>query len=151
VAEVGLSSPSADDQTVVRNRVELAIGSPRGHRSSLEIEARHLRELDRDVPLASKDVAYRRGDLPLGQDPRRNLVEERLEQVVVDPVDKGHLDRAPSQEARREQPAEAAPHDHNSVRTSCAPGCRGVDRAFHDPRRSYVTVEPDRSPTGVAP
>ena len=49
---------------------------------------------DVGVGLPAQDVADRRRDLALGEDPGRELVEQRLEQVVVGAVDHRDLDRA---------------------------------------------------------
>ncbi len=55
----------------------------------------------RRVPLVPEDVADRRRDVTLGQDPRRKLVEQRLEQVVVRPVDHRDVDIGAPQAASR--------------------------------------------------
>ena len=44
----------------------------------------------------------------------RDLVEQRLEHVVVAAVDDRDLDVVPPQHARRRQPAEAAAQDHDA-------------------------------------
>ena len=43
----------------------------------------------------------------------RDLVEERLEEVVVRAVDERDVDRGAAQGARGDEPAEAAAHDHD--------------------------------------
>jgi hypothetical protein len=45
----------------------------------------------------------------------RHLVEERLEEVVVRPVDQRDVDVALAQEPRGEQAAETAADDHDAV------------------------------------
>ena len=117
VTEVGLPGPGGDDQAVVGNREVLPVG-----RIAVTVRASRskpvdLGELDLDVALTAKDVADRRGDLALREDARGHLVEQRLEQVVVDPVDQGHLDWGAPQEACGEEPTEAASDDDDPVRT----------------------------------
>ena len=65
-----------------------------------------------DVALPAEYAADRRRDLALREDPGRELIEQRLEQMVVGAVYERHLDRSAAQESRREQPAEAAADDH---------------------------------------
>ena len=62
-----------------------------------------------------QDVSRRRGDLPFGEDAGRDLVEQRLEEVVVRAVDQAHVHRRAPQEARREETAEARPDDDDPV------------------------------------
>src|SRR5262249_25085268 len=49
------------------------------------------------------------------QPARRDLVEQRLEQVKVAPVDQRHLQRRPTEAPRGAEPAEAAADDHDAV------------------------------------
>jgi hypothetical protein len=67
------------------------------------------------VLLPAQDLPRRRGDLALGQDAGRDLVEQRLEQVVARAVDEGDLDVGASQRLGGEQAAEAGPDDDNAV------------------------------------
>ena len=57
-------------------------------------------------------MAQRRGDVGRGQARGRDLVQQRLEQVMVAAVDQGDAQRRRSQRARRPQAAEAAADDH---------------------------------------
>jgi hypothetical protein len=72
--------------------------------------------------LAAEDAAYRRSDLSLGEDACRNLVEERLEEVVVHSVHEGHVDWGAPQEAGREESAETTSDDDDSMRAWCTGG-----------------------------
>jgi hypothetical protein len=63
--------------------------------------------------VAFEQIAQRSGDLPLGQDAGRALVQHRLEQVMLGPVDEGDLDRRARQRPDGEQAREAAPDDHH--------------------------------------
>jgi hypothetical protein len=65
--------------------------------------------------LVPKDVADRRRDIPLGEKPRRELIEQRLKQVVIRPVDDGDLDIGAAQRFRRKESAESAADDHDLV------------------------------------
>ena len=82
VAEVGLAGAGGDDQRVVRRR-QLAPEDLRGDRPGLEVDVDDLAEQDLGVLLPRQHLAGRRRDLSLGEDAGRDLVEQRLEQVVA--------------------------------------------------------------------
>ena len=88
--------------------------------------------IDCRVGLLAQHVADRRGDLALGEDPGRDLVEQRLEEVVVGPVDDRDLDIGAAQRLGGEEAAEAAADDHHAV----SPGARRNAHSVTDrPRR----------------
>ena len=64
-----------------------------------------------------QNSAQRRRDLPLREDPGGHLVEQRLEEVVVVPIDEGDPDRSTAQDLGREQAAEASADDQHSMGT----------------------------------
>jgi hypothetical protein len=59
--------------------------------------------------LVAEDIADGRGDVALGEDPRRELIEQRLEQVMVGAVDDRDIDigGAPSRLAAKSPPKPA--------------------------------------------
>jgi hypothetical protein len=63
----------------------------------------------------AQDVSNRRGDVPLGENTGRHLVQERLEEVMVVAVDDGDVDVRASQRSCGEQAAEATTHDHDAM------------------------------------
>ncbi len=71
--------------------------------------------LDADVAVLPDHVADRRGDLARRQHAGRHLVEQRLEQVVVAPVDQRHVDRHVPEQPRGEEAAEAPADDHHAM------------------------------------
>ena len=83
--------------------------------AAVEVDVADLGEDDLRVALVAKDVAERRCDVPLRQDARRDLVEQRLEEVVRLPVDHRHVDRRPAQRLRGGEAAEAAADDHDPM------------------------------------
>ena len=79
----------------------------------------HLGQQRAGVVLLLDHAAQRRRDQAGRQDPGRHLVEQRLEQVVVGPVDQRDVDVGAGQRADGVQPAEpAADHDHAVPRVS---------------------------------
>ena len=140
VAEVGEPGARGDDQAVVRDLDRRAVGALGTNHPRLQIEAGDLRQHHRRVALVAEDVPQRRRDLPFGEDAGRDLIEQRLEQVVGLAIDERDVDRRPAERARREQSAEAAAHDHHAV--ARRPLLTGHDDAFlHALLQSIALVE----------
>ena len=81
VAEVGLAGAGGDDQGVVRRPV----GVTQQHRVDgpvLQVDMSHLTQQHLAVLVLAQDHPGERGDLALGDDPGRDLVEQWLEQVM---------------------------------------------------------------------
>src|SRR5699024_3263720 len=114
VAEVGLPGAGADDQAVVLGDGLLAERA-RGDGARLEVDVAHVAEDDSDVLVPTEDVAGRRGDVALGEDPRGHLVEQRLEEVVARPGHEGDLDVLAAECLGREKSAEAGSDDDDAV------------------------------------
>ena len=131
------------------------------HDPAIEVEAGHLGELDAHVLRPAQDVPQRRRDLTGREDAGRDLVQQRLEQVVVAPVDQRDVDRQLSEEPARRQATEAAADDDDAMpgvarrarrepadRVRCArrrPGCRSRRRRARALlRRFSCRVEVDR-------
>jgi hypothetical protein len=123
VAEVGLLDPRGDDQVVVAQRDAIATGSLGDHLLRRDVDVDDVGQHAFDVPVALEDVAQRRRDLALGQDPGGHLVEQRLEQVVLGAVDERDHDVAAAQRPCGEEPAEAAPDDDDAVGRPALPCC----------------------------
>src|SRR2546422_6181853 len=75
------------------------------------IEARHFRHPELGVGLAAQDGAHRTGDLLGLEAGRGDLVEERLEEVVVVTIHQHHGDGGPAERARGAQAAGSGAHD----------------------------------------
>ena len=112
VPEVGLPDAGGQDEVVVAE-LDLAAQRPPGqHLPPVRIDTGHLGDDEFGVAVFAEQLAQRGGDLALGQDAGRALVQHRLEQVMLGPVDEGDLDRRARQHPDGEQAREAAPHDH---------------------------------------
>ena len=79
----------------------------------------------------AEDGADRPGDVAGRERGRRHLVEQRLEQMVVVPVDQRDLGRRAGQGARHLEPAEAGAEDHHAKRPR--PGSLLRHNAFSRP------------------
>jgi hypothetical protein len=137
VAEVRVDGAGGDDQCVVPQH-ELVLGNG-PDRPLLDVDSRDLRQEDLDRGPPAKEAAQRGRDLAGREDPRRDLVEEGLEEVVVGAVDERDVDREPAQGLRRPQAAEAAADDDDAL----APAFRRRCRQPLEPERRNAT----RSPT----
>src|SRR5262245_42583342 len=94
MAEVAVARASRQDQVVVLERETLAVHRVDEYASPIAVDAGDFSENHRGVVLPPHDLANRRGDLPRSQNGRRDLIEKRLEQVMVLPVDDNHLGTA---------------------------------------------------------
>ena len=104
----------------IRLSYGISTGSARRPRgvddAPLEVEAGDLGELDPHVAGAPQDVAQRRRDLARRQDAGGHLVQQRLEEVVVAPIEQRDVDAAGWPRNRHGgQPAEAASDDDDAV------------------------------------
>ena len=81
VSEVGVRGAGRDDQRVVRDLLDLVGDHP--HRALLEVDVVDDAEQHAHVALPAEHRAQRGRDLPRRQDAGRDLVEQRLEQMLV--------------------------------------------------------------------
>ena len=116
VAEVRMRRARCDDQIVERER-------PVVQRDLVfrSVDAGDLGEQHAHVALAAQDRADRPRDVGRRQARGRDLIQQRLKQVVVVPVDERHVRRDFRERARGEQPAEPGAEDHDAG-TLCAHG-----------------------------
>ena len=87
----------------------------REHDAAIEIEPGHLRELDSDVVVPAQALAERYCNLTFGKNARRDVIQQRLEQMVVAAIEQHDVDRLSAEEAARGQPAEATAHDDDAM------------------------------------
>ena len=115
VAEPRLPGARGDEQAVVGGHA-LAAEHRRGDGARLEVDVGDGAEHDPGVLLAGEHLAGARGDLALGEDAGRHLVEQRLEEVVRGRGDEGDLDvLAAPERLRAEEASEARTDDDDSV------------------------------------
>jgi hypothetical protein len=85
------------------------------HRTRVEIDVDDIAEHHAGMSLVAKDIADRRRDRALREDPGRDLVNERLEQVVRVAIYDRDCDGFAPEPLRGEQPSEARAHDDDAV------------------------------------
>jgi hypothetical protein len=117
VPEVGLRRAGCQDEAVVGQRRRLSQGVDR-QRPPGGVDVDDLTEQDTRVAVVAQHVADRRGDVAFGEHARGDLVEQRLEEVVVGAVDDHHLDLGAAQGVGGEEPGEAAADDDHAVHDS---------------------------------
>src|SRR5512133_1466033 len=115
MAEVGVPRPPGDDQRVVLE--PFSAGTVREvieyDLPLIKIEGVHLSQHDSSIRLTLEHRAEWYSDLGRRERAGRNLVDERLEQVEILPVDERHVDLSALQFAHRLQTGKAtADHDN---------------------------------------
>jgi hypothetical protein len=133
-----------DDEVVVGDLVAVE-----AHRAVREVDGGDFAEDHRDVGTAH-DAADRRGDVARVEHRRRHLVEERLEDVVVTPIDQRDVDRRLSQPARRLEPAEP-PAQHDDMRPRRFPAFHGIDSIGECSRFANTSRSSEASRVGWGP
>jgi hypothetical protein len=114
VTEIRLARARRDDQTVVRD-LAAATNSVDNEAAGFDVNIDDFAEYNARVTLLAKDVADRRCDVALGEDPGRDLVEKRLEQVMIRAVDDCKFHIGAAQGLRGKEPSESAPDDGHSM------------------------------------
>src|SRR5262245_3592250 len=138
MTEIGVLGAGGDDEMVVENAASL-----RDYLFARGIDPRDFRQDHLRVLLAPQDAADRRGDVSGRQPGGRDLIEQRLEEVIVVAIDDGDVERCSRQLLGRRQPAESRPDDHDA-RASARKLNGAHDTARLSRRRnSRAVAEPD--------
>ena len=82
-------------------------------RRAADIDARGVRQQHPDVPDAAQDPSDRRGDIAGRQRRRCDLIEQRLEDVMVAAIDQRDANVRVAKSAGSGQAAKAAADDHD--------------------------------------
>ena len=115
VAEIRVPRSAGDREHVVRQRLRASVRQVcDGDGPRREVECGRLPEDHTGVLLPAQRVSQRDRNLDRRERARRHLVDERLEEEEVLPVDERHLDVCTSKLAGRGQPAEAPTDDHDT-------------------------------------
>ena len=85
MAEIRLADPGGDNQVVVLAVVFLVGVAPMDH-PGLGVDVVDQALQHRDIALEAQHLAGGRGDVAAGEDPGRHLVQQRLEEMAVGPV-----------------------------------------------------------------
>src|ERR1700730_2672103 len=114
VAEVTVSNASRQDEVIVWEANPLAICVAHEDIFLILVHSDDFSENDGCIPLLAQDSADRGSNLTWCQYRRRHLIEQRLKEVVVGPVDHNNFGWGISQSPAGGQPAETAADDHDS-------------------------------------
>jgi hypothetical protein len=109
VTEVGVRGAGSDHEIVVG---KLLLGG--FDDATDEIEVLDFFQQREDIGVAAEDCPDRSGDFAGGESSGGNLVEERLEGVVILAVDDGNFDRGARERARNVETAEAGADDQDA-------------------------------------
>ena len=129
VAEVGVRGARRDDQRVVREFLDVVGDHP--HRALLEVDVVDDAEQHPHVLLPAEHRAQGGRDLPGRQHPGRDLIQQRLEQVLVVLVDQRDLDGLVLERLDGAHAAEAAADDDDAM-TVGEVGVVGAHRSIFD-------------------
>ena len=88
--------------------------------SRLQIQAGHFGEQHTDISLLASKLPDRSSDLGWRKNCGRNLVEQRLEDVVIAPVDQNDVCIASFQSASRGDPGKPAANNDNTLSLQAA-------------------------------
>ena len=145
LAEVGVGGAGGHHQGVVGQVHRATVRTVRPHDLRVQIEVVHVGQQGLGVALLLDHAAQGRRDQAGRQDPGRHLVQQRLEQMMVGPVDDGHLDVCPVQRADGGQPTEPAPDDDDPLTSHGAPPRMPCTRQWSaHPADSCPTAVPRR-------
>ena len=111
--EIRVGCTSRDHQCVVRQRYSCSVRRDYRNGSSLQVEVHDLAEYHLGVLLFLHNATQCRCYQALGQDAGRNLIQQRLEQVMVRPVDYRQVDIGFRQDSADVHAAETAADHHD--------------------------------------
>src|SRR2546425_1704292 len=114
VAEVAVPYAGRENQIVVLDGRSLAVQRVDEDTTSIGVHPGDVSQEHRDVPLLAENSSDRRRDLSRREHRGRDLVEQRLEQVVVRPIEEDDLGVRPAERFRGRQATEASAHDHDA-------------------------------------
>jgi hypothetical protein len=109
MSEVGVARAGGDDEVVVVEHV--AVGQPDGAMSG--VDGLRFSKEHAHVGRVPEDPAERRGDITRRQRSGRDLVEERLEQVVVVAIEQRDAHRVTAEHLGGHQASEATAENHH--------------------------------------
>ena len=124
MAEIGMPRAGGENERVIGQRVAVI----EQHALARGVDAGHRGEQRRDLLAVAQQIADRPGDLGGCQRGGRDLIEQRLEQMMVAAVDQRDADRRAREPKRRFQSAEAGADDDNAMRL-CGRAARSSWRA----------------------
>jgi hypothetical protein len=129
VTEVGVTGSGGDDQVVIRNITVRGFDF-----SSGDIESGNLRHENFNILVGRENRANRRGDFPGGKPGSGDLIEKRLEGVVILAVYHGDLGVRAAQRLGGIEAAEACSNDYHARQLAA------VDRFVVDLAVRFHTV-----------
>src|SRR2546423_170527 len=111
MTEVGVSRPSRDDQIVVWYFTQFIVDT---HDAFLGIDLAHLRHQNFGIPQMTQYPADGSGDVARRQRRRRHLVQQRLKDEMIRPIDERDIDVGTSEDMRGGDSPEPAADDYDA-------------------------------------
>ena len=111
MAEIGVARAGGEHQRVVGQGIAVI----EQHALARGVDAAHVGKQRRHLLASAQQIADRPGDFRRRQRRGRDLVEQRLEQMMVAAVDQRDLDRRAGKPKGGFQPAETGADDHHAM------------------------------------
>ena len=112
MAEIGMARAGGENQRVIGDSVAIL----EQHALFVCVDAVHTGEQRRDLLAVAQEMADRPGDFGGGERGGRDLIQQRLEQMMVAAVDQRDPHRRAGKAEGGLQPAETGADDHDMVR-----------------------------------
>jgi hypothetical protein len=109
ITEVTRFGARCDDEVIVREYLPCGLNG-----AAFGIDADDFIKDDVDIPTASRDSPKRRGDVRGRESTGRDLIQQRLEQVVIVSVNPGDADRLIAQATHSGEPAEPTAENYHT-------------------------------------
>ena len=139
VAEVGVGGAARHDQGVVAPVQPATVRRHPVDEMLVQVEVRDIGLDGPGVALTLDHLAQRWRDQALAQQPGGDLVQQRLEEMMIGPVRNGHVGIGLSQRLGHAHPAEPAAHHENLVPSACLAGQGRATGVISDRRRLAMT------------
>jgi hypothetical protein len=115
--EVRVLRAGREQQVIVCELAEVA-----AHDARIAVDRARFTLNHRDVPVARQQAADRHRDLGRAQAGHRDLIEQRLEQVMIATIDDPHVDRVrPAEDLCGVHAGETAADDHHALTSPAHP------------------------------
>lgn len=132
LAEIAVTRSGREDEVVVWHTL-----LTEDHHMLPRVDAGHRAQQHTHVEEIAEQPAHRRGNVAWRKARRRNLIEQRLKQVIVMAVDERHLHRNAAQPRRAGKSTESRTHDHDSRQSVERERGLSVELREHAPQAAF--------------
>jgi hypothetical protein len=116
MTEIARSHPSGEHKIIERDLPRSNDRADRVERPGGQIDMGHFRHHHGKILLLLGELPNWHGDRRWRENRRRHLIEQRLENMVISPIDQNNFGIGPSKGSRGCNPSEASTYNHNPWR-----------------------------------